>query len=219
MIHKLDQLSELDKQILEASREEFQNFGYHKANVDDIAARLKIGKGTIYRHFVSKPMLFVSVIVYLLKEGQRMLEAGEEIQDFHQGLEYYINKVFEFRKVAGSFVSVFFSEDNYKIIKEEMHKDGMGAEMFKFIKKTHNDSIQVLSKLLLKGVEQNLIPRYNNVRLIAEIIFVTINSFFMNHHMISEAREETLENEQTSSEEDMKELKGFIYRGIGIQNR
>ena len=40
----------------------FAEHGYSRAKIDDVAARLNVGKGTIYRYFPTKESLFLAVV-------------------------------------------------------------------------------------------------------------------------------------------------------------
>ena len=55
-------LDERDECILCAARDEFAQHGYHAANMERIAAEAGLGKGTIYRRFNSKQILFLVAI-------------------------------------------------------------------------------------------------------------------------------------------------------------
>ncbi len=48
--------------ILDAALNEFARYGFEACNVDAIAAKARIGKGTIYRQFPSKIELFAAVV-------------------------------------------------------------------------------------------------------------------------------------------------------------
>lgn len=50
------------RQILDAAATVFAAKGFHKALMDDVAARAGIGKGTIYRYFRDKEELFFSIL-------------------------------------------------------------------------------------------------------------------------------------------------------------
>jgi AcrR family transcriptional regulator len=48
--------------ILKAAREIFFRDGFVDANLDEVASRAEVGKGTLYRHFESKAELYVAVL-------------------------------------------------------------------------------------------------------------------------------------------------------------
>lgn len=58
--------------ILECATETFAQREFHEVLTDDIAAKLGIGKGTIYRHFDSKEALYFATIV----EGIQGMQAA-----------------------------------------------------------------------------------------------------------------------------------------------
>lgn len=48
--------------ILKAAREIFFRDGFADTNLDEVAARAEVGKGTLYRHFENKAALYVAVL-------------------------------------------------------------------------------------------------------------------------------------------------------------
>ncbi len=48
--------------ILEAAIIEFERYGYKGANIDQIAKRAKVVKGTVYKHFKCKNTLFMELV-------------------------------------------------------------------------------------------------------------------------------------------------------------
>ncbi len=48
--------------VLKAAREIFFRDGFADTNLDEVAARAEVGKGTLYRHFDSKAELYVAVL-------------------------------------------------------------------------------------------------------------------------------------------------------------
>ncbi len=58
----VDRAQESRRRILESAREIFFRDGFEAANLDDVALRAGLAKGTIYRHFESKAELYVAVL-------------------------------------------------------------------------------------------------------------------------------------------------------------
>lgn len=50
------------QRILKAAREIYFRDGFADTNLDEVAARAEVGKGTLYRHFESKAELYVAVL-------------------------------------------------------------------------------------------------------------------------------------------------------------
>ena len=63
MAKKKDLRQRREEQIYEAALKVFSKRGYYKADMDLIAQKAKIGKGTVYRYFESKKNLFISCMV------------------------------------------------------------------------------------------------------------------------------------------------------------
>ncbi|ENM5905758.1 TetR/AcrR family transcriptional regulator [Vibrio mimicus] len=63
---KLSEQKRLD--LIEAAKEEFTQFGFHAANMDRVCERAGTSKRTLYRHFVSKELLFIEVINELVAQ-------------------------------------------------------------------------------------------------------------------------------------------------------
>ncbi len=59
-----DRKQESRRKILEAAREIFFRDGFEAANLDEVASRAGLAKGTIYRHFESKAELYVAVLAH-----------------------------------------------------------------------------------------------------------------------------------------------------------
>jgi AcrR family transcriptional regulator len=57
--------------ILDAAAELLQAHGYRRVSIDDVAARARIGKGTIYLHWKTREALFYAA---LQREAMRMLD-------------------------------------------------------------------------------------------------------------------------------------------------
>ena len=56
------------EKILEAALLCFNNKGYYKTSIDDIALKGNISKGGIYYHFKSKEQLFLGLFHFRLKK-------------------------------------------------------------------------------------------------------------------------------------------------------
>jgi AcrR family transcriptional regulator len=68
-----------EQQILEATRQLFEERGVRDAQVDDIARTVGINKAIIYRHFSGKEELFALTLVnYLVELDERMAEDDDD---------------------------------------------------------------------------------------------------------------------------------------------
>jgi AcrR family transcriptional regulator len=68
------------RQILDGARQVFSHESYERSTVDRIAARARVSKATVYKHYGDKRSLFVAVVVDTCDEMSRDLECGWEEQ-------------------------------------------------------------------------------------------------------------------------------------------
>jgi len=81
--------------ILKAAKEIFFRDGFSDTNLDEVATRAEVGKGTLYRHFESKVELYVAVLAMggaafddamraVAEEGDSSLERLRAIGRFYR---------------------------------------------------------------------------------------------------------------------------------------
>jgi TetR/AcrR family transcriptional regulator len=58
----VEALTDLDRAILDTARAVFETYGVRRANIDDVAARARVSRSTIYRRFPTKDDLFAQVV-------------------------------------------------------------------------------------------------------------------------------------------------------------
>ena len=71
--------------ILKTALLEFSQKGYHEANVDEIARRASVGKGTLYRHYANKEGLFLAVFDNILNTLERSIREQSDFSTFEKG--------------------------------------------------------------------------------------------------------------------------------------
>ncbi len=99
------------KQILDAAVTVFSKEGFSNANTDDIAKKAKLGKGTIFRYFKNKKILFCSAVDRGLNSlKDEIISEVEKVSDPLKKIE----------KIVGSYLSFF--EKNKKLIGILVHE-------------------------------------------------------------------------------------------------
>ncbi len=58
----LDEITDVDRTILDTARAVFETYGVRRANIEDVAARAGVSRSTIYRRFPTKDDLFGHVV-------------------------------------------------------------------------------------------------------------------------------------------------------------
>jgi AcrR family transcriptional regulator len=105
--------------ILAAARDIFAEKGFHAAGIADIAAKLDVGHGTIYRYFENKLDIFLTLYDALNEELLRIArgthpETATCVEDY----------VAEMQKFYAEFGGVFLREISHmRIFFDEVHAD------------------------------------------------------------------------------------------------
>lgn len=73
--HSQPDQADIRQRILDAALREFAAKGYHRAILDEIAARAGVSKGAVYWHFENKRALFLAVVLEELSRLTKYLEA------------------------------------------------------------------------------------------------------------------------------------------------
>ena len=73
--------AESRRRILEAARDVFFRDGFMRANLDEMAEKAGVAKGTLYRYFESKADLYVAVLTNNYEIFQRQMEKAGEVGD------------------------------------------------------------------------------------------------------------------------------------------
>ncbi len=214
---KFNQLTDIEKKILDASKIEFENMGYHKASVDEIAKNLQIGKGTIYRHFGTKFKLFISVIFEILSKLIDQINEVVQISDFNEAYSKFIDKVIEANQRLGKLISSVNLEENSIEFSKELTNDEESRTIFKTVMCKQESSILVLKEILERGKKTGVIYPDIQTQIQAEIIYTALNGFI--RKMISHRglNKDLAYKSNFSIEEGLPELKKFLFRSIGLR--
>ena len=74
--------SETNAKIIECMREEFLNFGYEKASLNRVSAKVGITTAALYKHFKGKEDMFYFLVKDTLKDFETLNNAGQrEMED------------------------------------------------------------------------------------------------------------------------------------------
>jgi AcrR family transcriptional regulator len=84
------------KNIIEAAREFFSEYGYLGASMSDIAARLNITKAALYYHFAGKAEIFKNVLDEAFAELSQALNQAKSEKAPEKKLENLIKAYLEF---------------------------------------------------------------------------------------------------------------------------
>lgn len=138
--------AESRRRILEAARAVFFRDGFMGANLDEMAEKAGVAKGTLYRYYESKADLYVAVLALDAEIfGDRMKEhavganALEQLQHLSQ---FYFNHWMEFP----DYFQIFWAIDNESVIGD------LPKEVVEEISVVWDSTLHVVNHVLEKGV-------------------------------------------------------------------
>jgi len=103
--------------ILSAAREVFAEKGFHAAGIADIAARLDVGHGTIYRYFDNKLDIFLTLYDAISADFLRIAQGTRP--DLSHTIEDYVG---EMQRFCMEFSQIFLREISHlRIFFDEVH--------------------------------------------------------------------------------------------------
>jgi len=135
--------------ILVSAMEVFSEYGFYEADVDEIANRAKVGKGTVYNHFGNKRKLFLSVVEWGLETlNDKILTAVENITGVKNQIQKALRVYFEFFEHHKNFFRVLIQErSNFR---EKTEK--------RFTKK-YFSHLHLLENAIKEGIESDKLKR------------------------------------------------------------
>ena len=195
---KRQQLMDMRRQrILEAAMDIFSRDGFHRADVEEIAAQAGVGKGTVYRHFGNKEDLFLAVVEWGLDTlYQRIDEAIDPLSDPLEKLETFLTYYTSFFARNRNFYRVLVQEV------ERIHRE-RGRVQSKW-----GAFLGWLSAVVREGIEKGVIKPLDPMSLAVALAGMT--NFLLHKWLISE-EEYPLERELAVIRELF--FKGAIQRG------
>ena len=126
------------EEILAAAKSVFARKGYRRTTIDEIAERLAVGKGTVYRYFADKKSLFLAVYESGLESLKKTMVSQIDTSDFPPERT---------RVAVRTFIEFFYN--NGELIEIMMHARSEFRE--EYIR-----SSQLLSRFYLGRIEENL---------------------------------------------------------------
>jgi AcrR family transcriptional regulator len=198
---KVESLTDQEMLILTIAREEFEKVGFHATNVESIASRVGIGKGTIYRHFGNKADLFYYTLLLSMYENlNRITNLLNRIEDPYQALDSLFDEV----------VQRIILEDvlNNSLIWQSMFIDDCSDELSLYCTQITDKiitEVSVLISQILESTGKNTV----DAKVIADYIFSSLGSFiYMRMRYHNESRDLVISK--------LSNIKIIIFRGLGI---
>ena len=197
MTKKKDIKERREEQIYKAALKVFSKDGYYKADMDLIAQKAKIGKGTVYRYFESKKNLFISLVEWGLNQlKDEILTSIEGIDDVIERINTALEVYFNFYKNHKGFYRILIYE-KYNFMDEIARK-------FKEKYFAHLHIIEnVFHQGIQKGVFKNIDTRSTAIALIGMTDALLFKWLF--------------ENKSSCFDDELAALKEIFFKGILVK--
>ncbi len=181
-------------EILEAAKEVFSSTGFHKADMNEIAKRANIAKGTVYLYFPSKKELFIAVI----KDGLENL--SQKISNEVGKIDDSVEKI---KKAISTYMLFFKSrQELYRIL---LHPDvELMEDIFETLKDVKLSKLPQITETIVKGIEEGQIRKLDEKSLSYMILGMTDLLLFQ---WLSNPDEEPIEKK-------IEQITDVLFRGI-----
>ncbi len=134
---------------MDAARAVFFQEGFERANLDAVARRAGIAKGTIYRYFASKAELYVEVLVStadlfdgrLRRTLDPSLRASEQIQELAR---FY----FEQSTTRSEYFRIFWAIENQRLIGD------LPTELVQAVTRVWRRSLERVAAVIDRGIRE-----------------------------------------------------------------
>jgi AcrR family transcriptional regulator len=138
------------RRILEAARDIFFRDGFMHANLDEMAVRAGVAKGTLYRYFASKADLYVAVLAHngeIFEEKMRecVSTPGVDPPELIRRLGHFY---FEHWTTNRDYFQIFWAMENQSVI-GELPK-GVIDEVIRLWEKC----VQLVAEIVQRGVDE-----------------------------------------------------------------
>lgn len=137
------------RRILDSARDVFFRDGFMAANLDEVAERAGVAKGTLYRYFDSKADLYVAV---LADNGaaftDRMMEAVSEGDSPMEQLQRISHFYYDYWTRHPELFQIFWAIDNQPVIGD------LPDSVVNEVSRLWESSLRVLESVIVRAVER-----------------------------------------------------------------
>lgn len=148
-ISRAEKKQQSRRRILDAARDVFFRDGFMLANLDEVATRAGVAKGTLYRYFESKADLYVAVLaengtVFVAKMNEVAQEGGP-VRDCLRSIgDFYIDHW----TTHTEYFQIFWAVDNQSLI------GGLPDAALREVSNLWEGCLSILKGVLDRGVEE-----------------------------------------------------------------
>ncbi|MDH3519083.1 MAG: TetR/AcrR family transcriptional regulator [Myxococcales bacterium] len=158
------------RRILEAAREIFFRDGFMHANLDEVAQRAGVAKGTLYRYFDNKAELYVAVLAHngeIFQEKMRECAAtrGVDPPDLIRRVGRFY---FEHWTTNRDYFQIFWAMENQSVIGE------LPVGVVDEVTRLWSQCVEIVAQIVQRGVDEGFFRRCDPWE-VADILWTLAN--------------------------------------------
>jgi AcrR family transcriptional regulator len=167
------------KHILEAARDVFFRDGFVHANLDEVAQRAGVAKGTLYRYFENKGELYVAVLVHngAIFE-QRMRDAAASAQEPAEQIRRLGRFYYEHWTSHPEYFRIFWALENQEVIGE------LPQEVVAEVTKLWEECLRILADVVRGGIQRGVFLPCDEW-VMANVLWTAANGLIQNERVPS----------------------------------
>jgi TetR/AcrR family fatty acid metabolism transcriptional regulator len=170
------------RRILETAREVFFRDGFVEANLDEIARRAGVAKGTLYRYFDSKADLYVAVLAHngeIFAEKMRASRAGAggAADQIRRIARFY----FEHWTANEDYFEIFWAVENQQLIGE------LTPAAVRQVTGLWSECLRILADAIDQGVREGAFAPCDAWE-VANIFWTVANGLIRSEHVAARRR-------------------------------
>jgi len=152
-------------ELYEATKELFILHGYDGFTFGDLAEKLNISRGAIYKYFENKDDLFTSYMLFEMNKFFDQLKKIEEFKNFEDKFNYLMDLILNDTKIHSiiQFTRNVSLKKSKKIMSKQQKLDDLHMKMYIY-----------LDKFVQQGKQENILKKSIPNSLILGFIFQTI---------------------------------------------
>jgi len=146
--------AEVRRRILEASKEIFFRDGFMAANLDEIADRAGVAKGTLYRYFDNKAQIYLAVLSRKARRFEKKLQDSLDPQATPiEALKRVSRFYFQHYVENPDYFQIFWAIENQAVIGE------LPPDVVEEVVRLWEESLGILAGIIDRGIEQGVFVR------------------------------------------------------------
>jgi AcrR family transcriptional regulator len=195
------------RRILDAARDVFFRDGFMAANLDEVAERAGVAKGTLYRYFESKADLYVAVLsengkVFTDRLGEAAVGSQSALERLRRMSAFYLEHWTRHR----DYFQIFWAIDNEAVIGD------LPIPVIDEVRRLWEESLRVLHEVLEQGVRRGELPECDTW-MVANALWIVANGLIQ-----TDATQVRRELRRGSLEEVYPKVIELFLRGLAVRD-